>query len=76
MPGSIPAATFRRIGVGHMELRVTIDDPKAFLKPWTVTVPLLLQTDTELLESACDGHQKTMEKRQIGTPPVEPHSPR
>ena len=67
---------FRRLDVGHMELTVTIDDRKAFVKPWTVTVPVLLLPDTELIEAACDAHQKTMEKRQIGTPPVEPPSPR
>ena len=67
---------FRRLDLGHMELKVTIDDSKAFVKPWTVTAPLLLQTDTELIEAACDAHQKTMEKRQIGTPPIEPSSPR
>ena len=67
---------FRRLDLGHMELSVTIDDPKAFRNPWTATAPLFLQTDTELIEAACDGHQKTMEKRQIGTPPIEPPSPR
>jgi hypothetical protein len=67
---------FRRLDLGHMELKVTIDDPKAFVKPWTVTAPLLLQPDTELIEAACDAHEKTMEKRQIGTSPVEPPSPR
>ena len=67
---------FRRVDIGHMELQVTIDDPKAFVKPWTATVALLLQPDTDLIEAACDAHDKTMEKRQIGSPPVEPPSPR
>jgi hypothetical protein len=67
---------FRRIDVGHMELAVTIDDPKAFVKPWTLTATLLLQADTDLIESSCEGHGKTMEKRHIDAPPPEPPSPR
>ena len=30
---------FRRPDFGHMEVQVTIDDPKAYTKPWTVTIP-------------------------------------
>jgi len=29
-----------------MMLRLTIDDPKAFHKPWTIAVPLSLLPDT------------------------------
>jgi hypothetical protein len=57
-------------------LTVTIDDPKAFRQPWTVTVPLSLLPDTDLIESFCDGHQKTMERRLIEPAPPEPPSPR
>jgi len=67
---------FRRIDVGHMELTITIDDPKAYLKPWTVMAMLNLQPDTELLESFCDNHDKTMEHRLITPPVPEPPSPR
>ena len=66
---------FRRIDFGHMDLKVTINDPKAYLKPWTVDAPLLLQPDTDLLESFCDEHDKTMEHRRITPAPPEPHSP-
>jgi hypothetical protein len=65
---------FRRTDFGHMELLVTIDDPKAYLKPWTVKAPLHLLPDTELLESFCEGHEKTMEHRQITPAPPEPPS--
>jgi hypothetical protein len=57
-----------------MALAVTIDDPKAYLKPWTVRTVLGLLPDTELLESFCDGHDKTMEHRRITPPPPEPRS--
>ena len=45
---------FRRIDFGHLEETVTIDDPKAYEKPWTNTIILTLQADTELLDSYCD----------------------
>ena len=66
---------FRRTDFGHMDLVVTIADPKAYLKPWTITAPLHLLPDTELLEVFCDGHEHTMEHRRITPAPPEPHSP-
>jgi hypothetical protein len=65
---------FRRTDFGHMELTVTIDDRKAFRKPWTVTSRLNLMPDTELIEVFCDDHEKTMEHRRITPPPPEPPS--
>ena len=67
---------FRRIDYGHTELTITIDDPKAFLKPWTIKAPLQLLPETSLLESFCDNHNSTMEHRRIDVAPVEPPSPR
>jgi hypothetical protein len=65
---------FHRRDFGHMDLAVTIDDPKAYRKPWTVSAKLYLQPDTELLEVFCDEHNKTMEHRRITPPPPEPPS--
>ena len=28
----------RRPDFGHLEIKVTVDDPKAYTKPWTVTL--------------------------------------
>jgi hypothetical protein len=67
---------FRRLDFGHMELAITIVDPKAFLKPWTVRVPLQLLPDTSLIETFCDSHASTMEHRRIDAAPAEPPSPR
>jgi hypothetical protein len=66
---------FRRTDFGHMQLSITIDDRKAFLKPWTVQTTLTLMPDTELVEAFCDNHDKTMEHRRIDAV-VEPPSPR
>lgn len=48
---------FRRIDFGHMVLEVTVDDPKAYTRPWTVTIPLELMPDTELIEDVCDNEK-------------------
>jgi hypothetical protein len=44
-----------------MEIQFTIDDPKAYTKPWTVTMPLSLLPDTELLEYICNENNKDLE---------------
>jgi hypothetical protein len=66
---------FHRKDFGHMDLAVTIDDPKAYLKPWTATVKLHLLPDTDLIEAFCDDHQRTMLHRSVTPAPPEPHSP-
>jgi hypothetical protein len=67
---------FRRVDFGHLNVAITIDDQKAYLKPWTATVTMVYQPDAELLESFCDNHEKTMEHRRNETEPPEPPSPR
>jgi len=49
---------FHRKDFGHMDLHVTIDDPKMYTKAFTYTVPLHLLPDTDLLESFCSEHEK------------------
>jgi hypothetical protein len=43
----------RRVDYGHLVTEVTIDDPKAYTKPWTVTVHHRLMPDTDLIEFIC-----------------------
>jgi len=52
---------FRRRDFGHMTVDVTIDDPKTYTKPWMVTLPLLYQADSELLEYMCNENNKDIE---------------
>jgi len=40
-----------------MDIEFTFDDPKAYTKPWTITVPFDLLPDTELIEQICDNEQ-------------------
>ncbi len=65
---------FRRADFGHMELAITIDDPKAYLKPWTMKTTLILHPDTELLDAFCDDHDKTIQHRSVTPALPEPHS--
>ncbi len=48
---------FRRRDFGHLELTLTIDDPKAYTKPWAVTETLEFFADTDLLESVCENEK-------------------
>jgi hypothetical protein len=52
---------FVRKDFGNLDIQITIDDPKAYTKPWTVTQPLAFQADTELLEYICNENNKYFE---------------
>ena len=43
----------RRPDFGHLEIQVTVDDPKAYTKPWTVMIKERLIADTELIDEIC-----------------------
>ena len=49
---------YRRPDFGHLDIEVTIDDPKAYTKPWTVTVHQRRMADTELIEFVCQENEK------------------
>ena len=44
---------YRRTDFGHMQLEVTIDDPKMYTRPFSVTIPMALLPDTDVFESVC-----------------------
>jgi len=44
---------FRRPNFGTLEIAVTIDDPKAYTRPFTATVTYRLSPDTQLIEFVC-----------------------
>jgi hypothetical protein len=56
---------YRRPDYGHLEIEVTIDDPKAYTKPWTVTVYQRVMLDTELIEFVC-GENNRDETHLVG----------
>jgi hypothetical protein len=46
---------FHRIDYGHMDVNVTIDDPKTYTKPWVMpTLRYTLLPDADLLEFVCE----------------------
>ena len=49
---------FRRVSFGRMEIDITVDDSKAYTKPWTVRVNQEIMPDTELIEFICEENQR------------------
>ena len=49
---------FHRKDYGHMDLEITIDDPKAYTKPWIVNENPVLQPDDELIEYICEENNR------------------
>ena len=43
----------RRPDYGHLDIGVRVDDPKAYTKPWTVTLHQRLAINTELVDEIC-----------------------
>jgi hypothetical protein len=48
---------FLRRDFGHLEIQLTIDDPKAYTRPWTLTMQFQLMPDTELIEDVCENEK-------------------
>ena len=52
---------FHRRDFGHMDVAITIDDPKAYTQPWTFAEHVRLLTDTELMEAICNENNRDLE---------------
>jgi hypothetical protein len=50
---------FRRVNYGNLEIRFTVDDSKAYTKPWTVTINQRLLPDNDLIEFVCNENEKS-----------------
>jgi hypothetical protein len=48
----------RRPAFGRLDIRVTVDDPKAYTKPWSVTLKQRIVVDTELIDEICLENEK------------------
>jgi hypothetical protein len=51
---------FQRPDFGHIVIKVTVDDPKAYTKPWTVTIKERLLVDVELIDEICLENEKSL----------------
>jgi hypothetical protein len=49
---------YQRRDVGHLDVMLTIDDVKAYTRPWITLHPHLLP-ETELLEFICNKNEET-----------------
>jgi len=50
----------RRPDFGHLEIQVTVDDPKAYTKAWTVVIKERLIVDTELIDEICLENEQSL----------------
>ena len=57
---------FRRPDFGHLQIDVTIDDPKSYTKPWSVRVNQVYAADTDLLEFICLENEKDIKHMKAG----------
>jgi hypothetical protein len=56
---------FRRVSYGQLQIDVTVDDPKAYTKPWTVRVDQRILPDEEMIEFICNENQQFRRKVKI-----------
>jgi hypothetical protein len=49
---------FHRRDFGHLDVRVTVDDPKTYTRPFTIQFTERLMPDAELIESFCPENEK------------------
>lgn len=52
----------RRPDYGHLEIEVTVDDPKAYTKPWTVTLRQQIALNTELVDEICLENERSLQR--------------
>jgi hypothetical protein len=50
---------FRRPNYGTLEIQITVDDPKAYTRPWTVTITQRIMVDHEMMEFICNENEKS-----------------
>ncbi len=49
---------YRRVNYGNMDLEITVDDPKAYTRPWTITLPQQIALNTDLMEYFCTENER------------------
>jgi len=51
---------FRRPNFGTLEIEITVDDLKAFTKPWAIKLTQRLMSNTELIEFVCAENNRSI----------------
>jgi hypothetical protein len=54
----------RRPNYGTLEINLTVDDPKAYTRPWTVQLTQDIELDTELVDEFCIENEKSYQRMQ------------
>ncbi len=62
---------FTRVDADTLEYRITVNDPKTWVKPWTVTYPMELDNDYAMFEYACHEGNYGMKNILSGARAVE-----
>jgi len=52
---------FHRRDFGHMDVKMTFDDPETYTRPWTIAMDADLTPDTELLEYVCNENERDVQ---------------
>ena len=55
----------RRPDYGHVEIEVTVDDPKAYTRPWMITLKQRIVLDTELVDEICLENEKSSQRMNL-----------
>ena len=56
---------FKRVNYGHLIIDTTLEDPKAYTKPWTVRVDQRISVDEEPIEFICNENQQFRRRVKI-----------
>jgi hypothetical protein len=56
---------FRRLSYGQLQVDLTVDDPKAYTKPWTVRVDFRIRPEEEMIEFICNENQQFRRRIKI-----------
>jgi hypothetical protein len=51
---------FHRVNFGRLEIEITVDDPKAYTKPWTIQLVQTIKLNTDLLDYICNENEKDL----------------
>ena len=49
---------YRRPDYGHLLLEITVEDEKAYTRPWTVAQELRLEPTGDLIEYVCNENER------------------
>jgi hypothetical protein len=48
----------KRPTFGLLQIEIAVNDPKAYTRPWSVTIEMALIADTQMLEEICMDNEK------------------